>query len=165
MNGCKSGYTINSFCKDISAMDISMPITVWLDSNSIDSNSSFLIKLSASEYVETFTEVHPCIAYINSHPEQPIFFIVSGFFAPQIVPQIYESSNVLMIFVFCASMKAHTEWAMDFCDKLLMFDHEDDLLQRLWSQFEEYLQEQAKQYIKQADECKEHARRLKQSCG
>jgi hypothetical protein len=39
------------------------------------------------------------------------------------------------------------------------------LLQRLWLQIEEYLREQAKQYIKQANECKERARQLKQSCG
>jgi hypothetical protein len=147
-------------------MHISMPIiTVWLDSNSIDSKNSFLIKLRDSEHVQTFTEVDSCIAYINSHLEQPIFFIVSGFFASQIVSQIYELSNILMIFVFCASIKAHTDWAMDYCDKLLMFDHEDDLLQRLWSQFEEYFREQAKQCIRQADECKERVRELHQSCG
>jgi hypothetical protein len=46
-----------------------------------------------------------------------------------------------------------------------MFDHEDDLLQRLLLRFEEYFREQAKQYIEKADECKERARRLKQSCG
>jgi len=146
-------------------MYTSLPIIIWLDASSIDSNTSFLIKLRDSEHVQTFNEVHPCIAYINSHREQPIFFIVSGSFASEIVPQIYESSHVLMIFVFCASMKAYTNWAMDFCDKLLMFDHEDDLLQRLWIQFEEYFRELAKQCIKQADECKERARRLKQSCG
>jgi len=146
-------------------MHISMPITVWLDSNSIDSKNSFLIKLRDSEHVQTFTEVDSCIAYINSHLEQPILFIVSGFFAQQIVSHVYELSNILMIFVFCASIKAHTDWAMDYCDKLLMFDHEDDLLQRLWSQFEEYFREQAKQCIQQADECKERVRQLHQSCG
>ena len=54
---------------------------------------------------------------------------------------------------------------MDFCDKLMMFDHEDDLLQRLWSRIEEYFREQAKQCIKQADEYKERARQFKQPCG
>jgi len=146
-------------------MHISMPIIVWLDSNSTDSKNSFLIKLRNSEHVQTFTEVHSCIAYINSHLEQPIFLIVSDSFASQIVSQIYELSNILMIFVFCASIKAHTDWAMDYCDKLLMFDHEDDLLQRLYSQFEEYFREQAKQCIRQAEECKQRARQLNQTCG
>ncbi len=70
-----------------------------------------------------------------------------------------------MIYVFCASMKTYKDWAMDFCDKLLMFDYEDDLLQRLLFRFEAYVPEQAKQCIKQAKECKERARQLKQSCG
>jgi hypothetical protein len=46
-----------------------------------------------------------------------------------------------------------------------VFDHEDDLLQRLWSEIQKYLRDQAKQCIKQADECKERARQLQQSCG
>ncbi|CAF2162299.1 unnamed protein product [Rotaria magnacalcarata] len=66
---------------------------------------------------------------------------------------------------FCASIKAHADWAMDFCDKLMMFEHEDDLLQRLWSHIEEYLRNEAKQYMKQADEYTERANRFKQSCG
>ena len=146
-------------------MHIPIPTIVWLDSNSIDPASSFRVKLNDHQDVQTFTDIHACVSYIKSHSEQMIFVIVSGCFASQIVPQIYEFSNVLMIFVFCASMKAHTDWAMDFCDKLRMFDHEDDLLQRLWSQIEEYLREEAKQCIKQANECKERAKQLQQSCG
>jgi hypothetical protein len=146
-------------------MSITVPTIVWLDSNSNDPNVSFLTKLRDFDHVQTFTEVPSCIEYIKCHLEQPIFLIVSGVFALQTVPQIYESSNIQMIFVFCASMKTYTDWAMDFCEKLLMFDHEDDLLQRLLLRFEEYFREQAKQCTEKADECKERARRLKQSCG
>ena len=146
-------------------MHITTPTIVWLDSNSINSASSFRVKLNDHPDVQTFTDIDPCFSYIKSHSEQIIFPIVSGAFSSQLVPQIYELSNVCMIFVFCASMKAHIDWAMDFCDKLMMFDHEDDLLQRLWSHIEEYLREQAKHYIKQADECKERAKPLQKSCG
>ncbi len=156
-----SRYTIEIASKDTSIMSISLPTIVWLNSNPMNSNITFLVKLTESEHVQTFTEVDSCIGYINSHPEQPIFFIVSGSFASQIVPQVSESSNILMIFVFRASIKAQ----VGFGEKLLMFDLEEDLLQKLWFQFEEYLREQAKQCIKQADEYKERARRLKQSCG
>ncbi|CAF1409052.1 unnamed protein product, partial [Rotaria sp. Silwood1] len=27
----------------------------------------------------------------------------------------------------------YAEWAMDYRDKLMIFDHEDDLLERLWN--------------------------------
>jgi hypothetical protein len=142
-----------------------IPTIAWLDSNSVNATSSFLVKLNDHQNIQTFTDIQPCISYINSHSDEIIYLIVSGSFATHIVPQIYKTLNVPMIFVFCASMKTYTDWAMDFCDKLMMFDHEDDLLQRLWLQIEEYLREQAKQYIKQANECKERARQLKQSCG
>lgn len=146
-------------------MHISMPIITWLDSNSNNKSSSLFRKLGDSEYVETFIKVDPCIDYIKSHDEQPIFLITSDAFALQTIPPIYESSNVLMIFIFCTSMKTRTNFAMDCSDKLLMFDDEDDLVYRVWCQFEEYSREQAKKYNKQADECKECAKRLKQPCG
>jgi len=146
-------------------MHIAIPTIVWLDSNSTDPFSSFRVKLNDHQDVQTFTDVSPCVSYIKSHSEQMIFLIVSGSFASQIVPQIYESLNISIIFIFCASIKALTDWAMDFCEKLRVFDHEDDLLQRLWSEIEKYLRDQSKQCIKQADECKERARQLQQSCG
>lgn len=146
-------------------MPIPTPTIVWLDSNSVDPASSFLVKLGDHQDVQTFIEVDPCVSYIKSHSEQIIYLIVSCSFASQIVPHIYESLNVSMIFVFCASMKAYIDWAMDFCDKLRMFDHQDDLLQRLWSEIEEYFREQAKRCIQQANEFKERARQLQQSCG
>lgn len=142
-----------------------MPIVVWLDSNSDNINNTFLKKVRDFEHVETFTEIDSCVHYMKSNVEQPIFLITSGTFALQIVSQIYDLSNILMIFVFCASMKTYTNWALDFVDKLLMFDQEDDLLPRLWYHFEEYSREQAKIYNKKADECKERAKKLNQPCG
>ncbi|CAF0827708.1 unnamed protein product [Rotaria sordida] len=146
-------------------MENHIPTIIWLDSNSIDTGNSFLSKLRIHQYVQTFTEVHPCLSYINSHLEQAIILIASDSFASQIVPLIYDSPNVLITFVFYASIKAHTDWTINYYDKLMMFDHEDDLLQRLWLQVEEYLREQAKQYLKKADELKARAKQFKQSCG
>lgn len=138
---------------------------IWLDSNANDSYSSFLSKLKSHQYVQTFIEIHPCASFINEHTGQTIILIVSGSFAPQIVPLIYDCPNVPMIFVFCASMKAHADWAMGFCDKLMMFDHEDDLLQRLWFYLEEYSREEGLRCMRVAEEYKERANALRKSCG
>lgn len=144
-------------------MQITLPKIIWLDSVS---NNSFLLKLGTDENVETFTEVSPCINSIKNHSQdQPIVLIVSGSLAVKAVPEIYDLSNVLMVFVFCASMETYTDWAMDYCDKLLMFDHEDDLLEKFWRQLEEYSREQANECEKHADLCKERAKQFKQSCG
>lgn len=146
-------------------MQITVPTFLWLDSNSNDENSSFRLKLKDAENVQTFTEVQTCINYIKNHLQQPLFLITSGTLAVEIVPEIYDLSNILMVFVFCASMKTYTEWALDFYEKLLMFDHEDDLLERLWLQAEEYSRERAEEYRQYADLCRERARKFKQSCG
>ncbi|CAF0794204.1 unnamed protein product [Adineta steineri] len=142
-----------------------MPTIIWLDTDSNNPSNSFLIKLNDYQDVQTFTNIDQCISYIKCHPEQIIFLIVPGTFGAQIVPEIYELSSISMIFVFCSNMKAHIDWAIDFSDKLSMFDHEDDLLQNLWSEIENYSREQSKQYIKFADECKERSKQLQQSCG
>jgi hypothetical protein len=55
---------------------------------------------------------------------------------------------------------------MNYTDKLLMFDHDDDLLERLWIEIEQHFREQAQECIQQAEELKQRAKQYKQqSCG
>ncbi|CAF5143068.1 unnamed protein product, partial [Rotaria sp. Silwood1] len=46
----------------------------------------------------------------------------------------------------------------------MIFDHEDDLLERLWNDLQTTLCEQAEQYLKRADEYKQRALQYKQPC-
>jgi hypothetical protein len=136
---------------------------LWLDINATDPISSFRAKLGD---VQPFTEVNDCIHYIQSHPNEPIYLIVSGSFAERTVPQIYESSNLIQIFLFCGSISKYNTWGLDYCDKMLMFDHGDDLLTRLWRELEIKLREQANLCFQQAEEFKQRALQYKQaSCG
>jgi len=136
---------------------------IWLDTNSADAKSSFRIKLGDAQ---TFTDVDGCVKYIQSHPNEPIYLIVSGAFAKETVPEIYEASNLMQIFLFCGSVVTYSDWAMDYCDKLLIFDNGDDLLEHLWKDLEKNLREQAALYIKHAEEYKQRALQYKQpACG
>ncbi|CAF2904293.1 unnamed protein product [Rotaria sp. Silwood2] len=94
-----------------------------------------------------------------------IYLIVSGSFAEEVVPQIYESSNLVQIFLFCGSVSAYSEWGMDYCDKMMIFDHGDDLLERLWNDLDTKLREQATQCLKRAEEYKQRALQYKRPCG
>ncbi|CAF3261609.1 unnamed protein product [Rotaria sp. Silwood2] len=135
---------------------------LWLDVNSSDPMSSFRTKLGD---VQTFTDVNSCIQYVQSHPNEPIYLIVSGSLAKEVVPEIYESSNILQIFLFCGSVSAYAEWAMDYCDKMMIFDHGDDLLERLWNDIQSRLREQATLCLKRAEEYKQRALQCKKPCG
>ncbi|CAF3010056.1 unnamed protein product [Rotaria socialis] len=138
---------------------------LWLDRN-VDSTTSFLEKLSQYQWVQTFTEVDDCVEYIKSHMMQNLFVVASGSLAKFLVPQIHQSSNIKQIFIFSASMASHTEWAMDYIDELLMFDHPDDLLERLWITMGQFFREQAQLYIEQEEKSMERAKQYKQpSCG
>lgn len=136
---------------------------VWLDSTASDNQNSFGSKLGDAQL---FTNVDECANYILSHPNEPIYLIVSGSFAQAIVPKVYDGSNLIHVFVYCGSVITYAEWALDYCEKLLIFDHGDDLLERLWNEIASKLREQAALYTKHADECKRRALQYKQpSCG
>ncbi|CAF3743576.1 unnamed protein product [Rotaria sp. Silwood1] len=135
---------------------------LWLDANSSDPMSSFRIKLGDAE---TFTDINGCIQYIQSHPDQSIYLIISGSFAKDIVPKIYDSSNVIQIFLFCGSVKAYAEWGLDYCDKMMIFDHGDDLLERLWNHLHANLQEQAALCFKFVEMYKQRVLQYKRPCG
>ncbi|CAF3276219.1 unnamed protein product [Rotaria socialis] len=134
---------------------------IWLDANALDSKSSFRSKLGATKL---FTNVDSCVKYVESHSNEPIYLIVSGSFAKEVVPKIYDSPNLVQVFLFCGSVAAYAEWAMDYRDKLMIFDHGDDLLERLWNDLQTSLQEQAMACFKLANEYKQRALQFKQSC-
>jgi hypothetical protein len=123
--------------------------------------SSFRNKLGD---VQTFIDPKDCIPYIQSHSNEQIYLIISGLFARKTVPQIYNSLNLIQIFLLCGSVADYSEWALDYCEKMLIFDHEDDLLARLWGDLEIKLREQAHLCLKQAQELKQKALKYKQSC-
>ncbi len=136
---------------------------IWLDNTALDDESSFRTKLGD---VETFTDVDNCISYIQTHPCKHIYLIVSGSYAKDTVPVIYDATNLIQVFLYCGTVSAYSEWAMDYCDKLMIFDHGDDLLERLWNDLESNLRQQAILYAKKADECKQRALKYKQpACG
>jgi hypothetical protein len=139
-----------------------------LDRNANDSVSSFRTKLTQDEHqcVKIFTELNACLTFIQTNVNQTIFLIVSGSFGSQFVPLIYNCEHVHQIYLFCGSMADHISWAIDYTDKMLMFDHEDDLLGRLFKEIEEYLRQLAEQYLKEANLCKDRAQVFKQDqCG
>ncbi|CAF1342232.1 unnamed protein product [Rotaria sordida] len=142
---------------------------LWLDANSSDPMSNFHSKLGDAQ---TFTDVKNCIQYVQSHPNESFYLIVSGSLAKEIVPVIYESSNLVQIFLFCGSVSTYVEWAMDYYDKIMIFDHGDDLLERLWNDLQNKLREQAtlcsqgaEEYKKRAEEYKQRALQYKKPCG
>ncbi len=143
-------------------------LIVWLDANANDSISSFRTKLTENqpECVKIFTEIDPCVTFLQKHIHGRTFFIVSGSFGSTVVPLIYDCEHIYQIYLFCASIANHTSWAMDYTDKILMFEHENDLLRKLFKEIEEYLRQQAEQYDKQANIFKKRAQLFNQeSCG
>ena len=140
-------------------------VIIWLD-DSVETGSSFRDKLLQYSQVQLFTGAHQCIDYITSHSTQRLFLIASGSLAETVVPRVNEYEHLKQIFIFCSSIQKHIHWAVDYTDKLLMFEHPDDLLERLWREMEQDFRKQAEECIQQANALKERADEHKQSaCG
>ncbi|CAF0788418.1 unnamed protein product [Adineta steineri] len=143
-------------------------IIIWLDANANDGISSFRTKLTedSSQHVKIFVDANQCVTFIQTNANQKIFFILSGSFGSKVVPLIYDCEHIYQIYIYCSSIAKHTSWAIDYTDKILMFEHENDLFERLFKEIEAYLHQQAEQYLKQADLCKDRAQLFKQEpCG
>jgi len=136
---------------------------VWLDAYALESDNSFREKLGNAQI---FNDSQKCIDYIQTHSNELIYFIVSGSLAQDVVPTIFELDNLMKIFLYCGSVMKYAEWGLDFIEKLLIFDHGDDLLERLWNEIESCLRSKGSEYAPLANEYKKRALRYKQApCG
>jgi hypothetical protein len=139
------------------------PLIIWLNEQVPNSSSSLFSEL---DQVQIFTQPIKCVEYIQNHQYQPVFLLISGSIAKQLVPSVFDCSNLVKIFFFCASNISHVDWTIGCSNKVLMFDNEGDLLEGLWNEISSYFQEQAHQCLRQADEFKQRVEGLKQpSCG
>ena len=110
--------------------------------------SAVLEKLRIEVYcLNYFSTVEAGLAYIRAHPEKKIFFISSGTIGRIIVPQIAELPQIEAIYIFCGDILRQLDWASNYVtDAFLMFDHQDDLLERLTRDLGVYVESKGDQY-------------------
>ncbi|CAF3816297.1 unnamed protein product [Adineta steineri] len=112
---------------------------------SIRLNAPLFVQLDDVEFMfQAFNDIEKCFDTIEKNLDKRIFLITSGskgkFLIPSLVihfPKIFKEGN--WMYVFCANMnmvqvgdiKPTNAWAMHYLDRILMFDHEDNLLARM----------------------------------
>lgn len=136
---------------------------VWLDINASDPHSSFRHKIGQN--AEIFTDTQHCLEFIQSHPTQAIYLIVSGHFAKEIIPLIFNLPQLVKFYVFCGSMINYVAWSLDYLEKVLVFEHGDDLLQRLWNDLARSYRAKGDGYQAQVKEFEERAAQYRKPCG
>ena len=136
---------------------------VWLDANAEDPKSSFRSKID--QMLHVFNNTQRCLEFIDTHPCQSIYLIVSGSLAKEIVPQIYDLPRIVQIYVFCGSIEAYVAWSLDYLEKVIIFNHGDDVLQRLWNDLASNLRREAQSFAEQAKKFEERAAQYRQVCG
>lgn len=92
-------------------------IVVWLDTQlaneSIQSNADIQQSLqnlrSIANELQLFSDIGPCINYINGVKREKVFFLVSGSLGEQCVPKVHSLSQITYI---CFLFKSILLWKM-----------------------------------------------------
>lgn len=96
-----------------------------------------------------FTDRILCYQALQKYQDKRILFITSGSLGQHIVPEIMLNLQHVFkdpvtgdpyhsIYVFCLDIEAHYNWIMEYCEYILTFTHEADLLPRMTYDMAEY---------------------------
>ncbi|CAF1522358.1 unnamed protein product [Rotaria magnacalcarata] len=123
------------------------------DDTMICANPDMLKELAEEVYcLKYFSTVEDGLDYINNHPEKKIFFISSGTIGKIIVPEIANLPQIQGIYIFCGNISHQVIWAGDYVDKITaMFEHQDNLLERLTQDIAKYVESKGDQYKTDGD--------------
>jgi tetratricopeptide (TPR) repeat protein len=118
---------------------------IWLDSNinkTADCSEMINTLHSIINNLKTFDNIDECIDYINSVAiNERFFLIVSGQFGEKILPNIYQSSKIISIYIFCYDKIKHEKWSNQYKPKIQgVFDEKHSLYSKLISDIKLQLQ-------------------------
>jgi len=109
-----------------------------------------------------FSHVEPCLQFLlDNAGKKRIFFITSGSLGEHIVPriltdhqEIFKDKNGKLyedsIYIFCADMIKHGQWAIDYLelDCIKMENDDQSILARLTRDIAKYFLSEAKEFVK-----------------
>jgi hypothetical protein len=125
--------------------------------NSIRAEAHLIVQLDQVKFMfQAFDNVEKCFETIGNNLDKHTFFITSGSKGKIIIPSLIINFPETFVpeywmYVFCGNMNmiqvadvvpANT-WALNFSDRIAMFDHQDDLLSRLVFDMARYFSEKA----------------------
>ena len=97
------------------------------------SNRTLIYSNAQGPIFYSFSDIQPCLEFINtiSKTEKTIFLISSGYLGRILIPQIFDNMYVHSIYILTINIEEKVSWAMDYYDKILIFNHDSDLFSRL----------------------------------
>lgn len=129
-----SNVTLDQVPSNERSMDVDNLIGCTEKISRNEQKVDMLIKAS----LRMFTVKNECMKSIaeNRVARKRIFFVSSGSMGASIMPDIHEILS-RCIYLFCGRIIKH-DWAYDYAEYLLMFDHETDIFARLLRDIAKY---------------------------
>ncbi|CAF0868832.1 unnamed protein product [Adineta ricciae] len=92
-----------------------------------------------------FKRIDSCVNFIEnfSQSNTKIFLVTTGSLGRKLVPRIYENQHIHGIYVFTCCLAYQIDWVIDFLDKIIVFEHELDLLSRITRDIASYYVQRA----------------------
>ncbi|CAF4064313.1 unnamed protein product, partial [Rotaria magnacalcarata] len=122
-------------------------LLIWCDADVNKSKENIKlqakIRQSLSSDLKTFENMDQCEMYIRKQSNDSIILIVSGQYGRQIMPNVYELSQLIAAFVYCSNKEAHIGWSKDYYKIKAVLTHSDKLINALISEEEQSKQNTA----------------------
>ena len=101
-----------------------------------------------------FSNIDKCVKFIeaSSVSKNTLFVISSGSLGRYLVPRIIDYKCVSIIYIFTCNIATQVHWAIQYVDKINIFDHELDLLVRLTRDLAEYYMRKALTSMKKSQQ-------------
>jgi hypothetical protein len=102
----------------ISDQTVQNVFLIWLDNNIDDNSADCRNTISQLRFIvntiNTFTDGDECIQFLDSIGNEKACMIISSSFGQQIVPRIYNMSQVDSIFIFCDNNEYYEQWTKEW---------------------------------------------------
>ncbi len=83
---------------------------IWFDPNTdgkVDQAATMETLRAINDYVLVYTNLDECISYIESVRNEKIFLVISGTWAPCILPSIIDLKQLEIVYIFCVKREQH----------------------------------------------------------
>ena len=120
---------------------------VWLDAHIGQQDNCRALKDKFRELTNSFrvaSTVEECRSFLPQIKDRKVFFIIQGSLSKAIVPdieQIIPDEMEPVVYLFCFDTPRYVEFGLEhpcILDRGQIFDHQDDLLEKLTSDLNKY---------------------------
>ncbi|CAF1540501.1 unnamed protein product [Adineta ricciae] len=114
---------------------------IWLDSNANNNDDCLDTQARLDTLIQSsqvFLDSDECVDYIVSSDDRAVFLVTSGSLGRILVPLIHNTDQIIGIYVYCANVGTHIQWAQRYVKIYGIFNEKNTLFTKLIQDLESF---------------------------